>query len=89
MAELRWTDWQTASYFDFILYLTPRMSSAASSTNFSPNQLEDGSEKKDDSLVVDWDGPEDCKNPRNWSPCRVWGHVVVISMLALITYVSL
>lgn len=39
-------------------------------------------------MIVDWDGPEDRGNPRNWSSRRRWGHVVIISILALITYVS-
>jgi hypothetical protein len=88
MAEQRWTRWLSAFYFDFILHLTVRMSSTASSTNFAPSQLEAGPEKKDNSMIVDWDGPEDRENPRNWSPRKRWGHVVIISILALITYVS-
>ncbi|OGE54732.1 hypothetical protein PENARI_c005G00818 [Penicillium arizonense] len=61
------------------------MSSTASSTNIAPSQLEAGPEKKDDSMIVDWEGPDDSENPRNWSPRKRWGHVVIISILALIT----
>lgn len=64
------------------------MSSTLSSTNIAPSQLEAGPEKKDDFMIVDWDGPEDRENPRNWSPRKRWGHGVIISILALITYFS-
>ncbi|KAJ5784060.1 uncharacterized protein N7518_009737 [Penicillium psychrosexuale] len=61
------------------------MSSTTTSTDIPPSLLEAGLEKKDDSMVVDWDGPEDRENPRNWSPLKRWAHVVIISILALIT----
>ncbi|CAG8158263.1 unnamed protein product [Penicillium nalgiovense] len=64
------------------------MSSTLSSTNIAPSQLEAGPEKKDDFMIVDWDGPEDRENPRNWSPRKRWGHGVIISILALIKYFS-
>lgn len=41
--------------------------------------LEDG--------IVDWDGEDDRANPRNWPKSTRWAHVVVVSILALITYV--
>lgn len=34
---------------------------------------------------VDWDGDDDPTNPRNWSKSKRWAHVVIISILALIT----
>ncbi|BCS23530.1 MFS transporter [Aspergillus puulaauensis] len=39
--------------------------------------LEDG--------IVDWDGEDDRANPRNWPKSKRWAHVVVVSILALIT----
>lgn len=35
--------------------------------------------------VVDWDGPKDAKNPRNWSPKKRWFNLVVISCLTFLT----
>ncbi|PLN76151.1 major facilitator superfamily domain-containing protein [Aspergillus taichungensis] len=35
--------------------------------------------------IVDWDGDDDPTNPRNWPGSKRWAHVVVISILALIT----
>ena len=38
--------------------------------------------------VTDWDGPKDPENPQNWSLSIRIGHVVIISILTLIVYVS-
>jgi hypothetical protein len=75
--------------FDIISHPALRMASAAGSSKITPSQLDADLEKKDDSMVVDWDGPEDHDNPRNWPSRKRWAHVIIISVLALITYVSL
>lgn len=54
----------------------------------TPRQLEKGS--MEDSVllkteVVDWDGDDDPTNPRNWPESKRWAHVVIVSILALIT----
>lgn len=33
------------------------------------------------SNIVDWDGPSDGLNPRNWSPSRKWTTIGIISAL--------
>jgi hypothetical protein len=38
-----------------------------------------------DANIVDWDAPDDAANPRNWPSRKRWAHVVLISILALIT----
>lgn len=38
--------------------------------------------------VVDWDGPYDVANPQNWTGSKKWLHIGIVSLLALITYVS-
>ncbi|KAL4974567.1 major facilitator superfamily domain-containing protein [Aspergillus desertorum] len=38
-----------------------------------------------ETAVVDWDGDDDPANPRNWPKAKGWAHVVIISVLALIT----
>ncbi|KAB8079445.1 major facilitator superfamily domain-containing protein [Aspergillus leporis] len=54
----------------------------------TPKELEKGS-VEDSSLpqteIVDWDGEDDPTNPRNWPKSKRWAHVVIISILALIT----
>lgn len=51
-----------------------RLSSA--DTEFEP--------ESHDSHFVDWDGPDDPANPRNWSAGIRVGHVVIISLITLI-----
>lgn len=41
--------------------------------------------KQVDDTIVDWDGPDDASNPRNWPSMKRWAHVVLVSVLALIT----
>jgi hypothetical protein len=61
---------------------------ASDSTSMTPKELEKGS-VEDSSLpqteIVDWDGEDDPTNPRNWPKSKRWAHVVIISILALIT----
>ncbi|KAF9875581.1 hypothetical protein CkaCkLH20_06962 [Colletotrichum karsti] len=37
-----------------------------------------------DENVVDWDGPQDPRNPLNWSARLRYGHVVIVSLLSLV-----
>lgn len=55
----------------------------------TPKKLEKGSMEDStfpETEIVDWDGDDDPTNPRNWPGSKRWAHVVVISILALITY---
>ncbi len=38
--------------------------------------------------AIDWDGPDDPANPQNWPLSIRTGHVVLISIITLIVYVS-
>jgi len=41
-----------------------------------------------ESLVVDWDGPDDVANPINWPSHSRWAQIIMISVLGLVTYVA-
>ena len=43
------------------------------------------SEAKTDPNIVEWDGPDDPRNPTNWPERAKWGNVMVISMITFIT----
>ncbi|KAJ6585510.1 MFS polyamine transporter [Mycena capillaripes] len=46
-------------------------------------------EKKDDSdIVVDWEGPDDPLNPKNWSRNKKWAATLVVSSFTLISPVA-
>lgn len=50
------------------------------------NQLEKGIDNElEEANLVDWDGPSDSTNPKNWSKRKKWTHIVIISLLALTT----
>ena len=38
-----------------------------------------------DSNVVNWEGPDDPKNPMNWSSRLKWGNIAVISSITFLT----
>jgi hypothetical protein len=40
-------------------------------------------EKAEDDSVVDWNGPDDPENPRNWSPLKRNVHVTLVSVYTL------
>jgi len=50
------------------------------------DEKESGHESND--LIVDWDGPNDPLNPKNWSRKKKWAATVVVSSFTLITPVS-
>jgi len=58
---------------------SPDLESAASKADDSDNNV--------DPNIVDWDGPNDPANPPNWSGKMRWSHIIVISLLALVTCV--
>ena len=39
-------------------------------------------------LIVDWDGPDDPQNPKNWSYRKKWASTIIVSMFTLISPVS-
>lgn len=40
-----------------------------------------------DPNIVDWDGPDDPKNPVNWSERFKWGNIAVLASITFLTYV--
>ncbi|KAJ5159082.1 uncharacterized protein N7500_008733 [Penicillium coprophilum] len=38
--------------------------------------------------VVDWDGPNDPKNPLNWSGSKGFGHVVIVAALSMVVNIA-
>jgi hypothetical protein len=58
---------------------------ASSPASRSP--IEKHSELKS-SKLIDWDGPDDPTNPRNWAPAKKWTVTVIVSLFAFIRYFS-
>ncbi|EPQ50360.1 MFS polyamine transporter [Gloeophyllum trabeum ATCC 11539] len=48
----------------------------------------DGEEDGSNEIVIDWDGPDDPQNPRNWSYKRKWGATFIVSAFTFISPVS-
>ncbi|RHZ44879.1 MFS transporter [Aspergillus thermomutatus] len=62
------------------------MSKFECSSDTVTNQLEKGIDSElEEANLVDWDGTDDPTNPKNWSKHKRWTHIVIISILALIT----
>ncbi|GAQ06152.1 uncharacterized transporter C1529.01 [Aspergillus lentulus] len=62
------------------------MSKSECSCDMATNQLEKGIDNElEEANLVDWDGPSDSTNPKNWSKRKKWTHIVIISLLALTT----
>ncbi|KAH8698941.1 putative MFS multidrug transporter [Talaromyces proteolyticus] len=53
----------------------------------SETQLESGAveESNFEDSLVSWNGADDPSNPHNWAKNKRWAHVIIISILALIT----
>ncbi|KAI0059359.1 MFS polyamine transporter [Artomyces pyxidatus] len=59
--------------------------------SFQPTIIGDTQSAKtndDNVLIVDWDGPDDPENPRNWSSGQKWGATVIVSVFTFISPVS-
>ncbi|KAI0051540.1 MFS polyamine transporter [Auriscalpium vulgare] len=54
----------------------------------SPTISSPDSDEREHELVVDWDGPDDPQNPRNWSSKKKWGATTIISCFTFISPVS-
>lgn len=44
-------------------------------------------EKEKDPNIVDWDGPDDPENPMNWSRNKKITAIVIVAVLAFLSYV--
>lgn len=58
----------------------------SSTTSEDTPDLENGQAEKDPN-TIDWDGPDDEANPQNWPSSKKWLHIVLVSLLALVTQV--
>ena len=67
---------------------THQLDDGASLKEKDPEALHDVVEQQNSDLV-DWDGPNDPANPMNWSSKLRVGHVVIISSITLIVFVTL
>ncbi|KAL3466174.1 major facilitator superfamily domain-containing protein [Aspergillus heterothallicus] len=56
-----------------------------SESSSSPLEQDIPGESKPEATLVDWDGFYDRANPRNWPMHKKWAHIVILSILALIT----
>ncbi|KAI0309031.1 MFS polyamine transporter [Amylostereum chailletii] len=57
----------------------------------SPTAIEEhssGVRKDGDMLIVDWDGPNDPGNPRNWTMFKKWRSALIVSAFTFISPVS-
>ncbi|KAK0451313.1 MFS polyamine transporter [Desarmillaria tabescens] len=43
---------------------------------------------EEDDLVIDWDGPEDPENPKNWAFAKKWRATLIVSLFTFISPVS-
>ncbi|EIW57767.1 MFS polyamine transporter [Trametes versicolor FP-101664 SS1] len=55
-----------------------------------PNDDDDGETRstEEDLLIVDWDGPDDPRNPKNWSYKKKWAATLIVSAFTFISPVS-
>ncbi|VDC03823.1 unnamed protein product [Peniophora sp. CBMAI 1063] len=50
--------------------------------------LPPGATRKGDTLIIDWDGPEDPGNPKNWTQFKKWRSMIIVSSFTFISPVS-
>ncbi|KAF6806648.1 transporter C1529.01-like protein 3 [Colletotrichum sojae] len=56
------------------------------SANETAENADDAAKEADrDPNVVDWDGPDDPQNPKNWPSSKKWFNIATISMMTLVT----
>lgn len=76
---------------------SPASSNLEKEIDLEAGHRSEGSDKKEsettkqevDPNIVDWDGPDDPKNPINWSEKLKWANVAVISSVTFLTQVTL
>ena len=74
---------------------SPRSSNLEEKIDLEAGHASEDSKKKDpgttstevDPNIVDWDGPDDPKNPVNWSESLKWANVAVIASITFLTQV--
>ena len=56
------------------------MAASSYATTVSENEKE-----KQEPVIVDFDGPDDLENPKNWPEMKKWVNIVVLSFLTIIS----
>ncbi|KAG2148766.1 MFS polyamine transporter [Suillus clintonianus] len=67
-----------------IIYHVPEQSHSQKSYSTGNSATTSGT----DVLIVDWDGPDDPHNPKNWSDRRKWAAIIIMSLFTFISSVS-
>lgn len=62
--------------------------SSGSSEKKGDGSGNDEEKEEVDPNIVDWDGPDDPANARNWTERKKWGNILVISSITFLTYAS-
>ncbi|KZP33608.1 MFS general substrate transporter [Athelia psychrophila] len=62
--------------------------SADSSKNEKTGDVVTSTDADNDTLIVDWEGPDDPENPKNWTKRRKWAAVFIVSSFTFISPVS-
>ncbi|CDO69456.1 hypothetical protein BN946_scf184817.g16 [Trametes cinnabarina] len=62
----------------------------ADATTLQADQVDGGSKDASDSnvYIVDWDGPDDLENPKNWAVKKKWAVTLVVSSYAFLSPLS-
>jgi hypothetical protein len=60
---------------------------AAHTSSLSTDSLssKEASSRNEEANIVDWDGPDDPRNPQNWSGRRKWLTVALVSAITFVT----
>ncbi|KAF7800103.1 hypothetical protein EIP86_011347 [Pleurotus ostreatoroseus] len=61
---------------------------AAEAPETTSSKAKPSASPEDDVLIVDWDGPDDPENPKNWPERRKWAAALAVSAFAFISPVS-
>lgn len=61
-------------------------SESGSSEKKEESSGNEGEKEEVDPNIVDWDGPDDPANARNWTEKKKWGNILVIASITFLTY---
>ena len=68
--------------------LDTRIEKGSESSRQKPEDFDSSESLQDNDIVVDWDGPKDPQNPRNWSKKQRWIVTLVVSLFTFIRYAT-
>ncbi|KAL0576551.1 hypothetical protein V5O48_005415 [Marasmius crinis-equi] len=80
------TEWSLMVYSKDPEPASQRQASESSSQENAKSGCGNGAEnaKEDRVTVVDWDGPDDPNNPKNWTSKRKWSATLIVSCIAFV-----